>query len=72
MSRPGIHQSVLGNRGDHRNVVFVLMRRCANVRTYPIHAEPSLRFHKSKPTTNDAPSHNDNGKVTVPDLLVTS
>ena len=32
------------------------MRGCANVRTYPVHAEYSMRFLESKPNTNDAPS----------------
>ena len=48
------------------------MRGCANVRTYPVHAEYSMRFLESKPNTNDAPSNNDNGNVTVPGLSVTS
>jgi len=46
--------------------------RCANVRTYTVHAETLMRFIESEPNTNDVPSSNENGNVAVPGLSVTS
>jgi hypothetical protein len=44
MSRPGFHQSVLGNRGDHRNVVLVFS--CEDVLMFDILPVPAMQKSK--------------------------